>query len=335
MGRNLATKLQKLSERIQKEKEQNIIIQKDYERKTVTYGSEVFLMHYDSESFINAKNDSTQTSKIGYDCFLSDWYAKAMTFKIEPKYKSRQDGEVIQYGDNVIFQNVKFKTYLSFTNDIIAEHDKELEMALNRNTFRMEQNIIDPLSKRYRVYLSQESETSWQINLFRNVFSKSAFISGLDLLYLKHTELNGYVSANLKYREKTDVYVRNYMGEFGDEEISTLSIWEIENNEFERRGEHFSMIETRHNSFHMTKSSVPFRLRHFISGKLLHCDKHTRNCYLSDVQYDIVGRSDYSLLQCEPILKHIEFLQQDFSYHIKDGGKIRTRNQRILSFCAF
>jgi Inositol 1,4,5-trisphosphate/ryanodine receptor len=92
---NLSLKLSKLTERIQKEKEQNANIQVDHRNKFVTYGAEIWLMHYDSKHYISAKNDSAQVNKIGYDFYLSDWYSNSMTFKLDPKYKSRQDGDVI------------------------------------------------------------------------------------------------------------------------------------------------------------------------------------------------------------------------------------------------
>jgi len=62
-------------------------------------------MHQDSQTFIKAKNDCAQTNKIGYDCELSDWFSNSMTFRIQPKYKSRQDGEKVQYRDNVLLFN--------------------------------------------------------------------------------------------------------------------------------------------------------------------------------------------------------------------------------------
>lgn len=308
-------KLSKLSDRIQKEKEQNILIQEDHENKHITYGSEVFLMHHDSESYINAKNDSAQTNKIGYDCYLSDWYSRAMIFKIQPKYKSRQDGEVIQYGDNVIFQNVKYNTYLSFTDDLKAEHDKFIEQTED-NVFRMKQNIIDPLAQRFRAYLSQETETAWQINLFRNL-SKSNHIKGCDMIRLKHTELNGHLSANLDYTDKTDVFVRHYDGEFEEEEFSIHSIWEIERNDLEKRGERFERVEKKNGK---DKSPITFRLKHFCSGKLM-TSSNEDVCYLSENPVNLDQEPDYVVLQSNPILKNLDFLQPEFSYYMMNARK--------------
>lgn len=51
-------KLNKLSERIQKEQEQNESTLTQFNGQQVTYGSEIFLRHFDSKSFVCANNDS-------------------------------------------------------------------------------------------------------------------------------------------------------------------------------------------------------------------------------------------------------------------------------------
>jgi hypothetical protein len=37
-----------------------------------------------------------------------------MTFKIQPRYKLRQEGEPIQYKDNVLILNVKLNSFVNF-----------------------------------------------------------------------------------------------------------------------------------------------------------------------------------------------------------------------------
>lgn len=318
LKRNLDIKIIKLEERIDKEKEQNILIQQDNEGKLITYGSEIYLMHQDSMSFIKAKNDSAQTNKIGYDCTLSAWYSRSMTFKVLPKYKSRQDGEVIQYGDNVIFQNVKYTTYLSYTIDLKGAHDREIERTITE-VFRMRQYTVDPLTEKYQAYLSQESEVAWQITLFRP-YSSANHLKGTDLIRLRHTELNGYICASLKYSDKCNIYVRNYVGEFSEENYSSNSIWEIESNSIDSRGDSFKMIEKTQDEYNTNKLSESFRLRHFLSGCLFD-NQPSSICYLNEGQKDIMDPPGYSLIEAEPILKNLKFLQQDYSYYISINGE--------------
>lgn len=108
-----------------------------------------------------------------------------MTFKICSKYKSRQDGEVVQYNDSVIFRNSKYNTFLSFSDEFEGDKDwdEEIEadsvfneknpVQLHRNEYRIAQTIIDPNSVRFKAYLSQESETAWQIHLYRSTHNRN------------------------------------------------------------------------------------------------------------------------------------------------------------------
>jgi hypothetical protein len=80
-----------------------------------------------------------------------------------------------------------------------VDHDTSIDFETN-DPFRMQQFIVDPKTERYRIFLSQEPEDSWQILLFRSIAENPSSIKGNDLIRIRHTELNGYLSANLKYK---------------------------------------------------------------------------------------------------------------------------------------
>ena len=322
--RNLEINLQKLSERILREAEMNQMIIKESEGKEVLYGSEVCLMHFDSKSFIKGNNDCAQTNKVGYDCQLSNWFSDSMVFKIQPRYKSRQEGELIQYGDNLIFFNVKYTTYLSFTNEIVLPHDKFYENSDN-NPYRLKQYVIDPVDpthNRYRVYLSQEAESAWRLVLFRFSGLKPNLVLGNDLITLKHTELEGYLSADLAYElENPEVFVRNYNGEFKTEEHSLMHVWEIEQMESEEKGKEFILEENHDDTgYSIHKRSKPFRLRHFATGMLLRTQKneadHINYLVLDVLSESVRQKAHFSKLICQPILRHITHMQEGNSYYL-------------------
>jgi len=56
------------------------------------------------------------------------------------------------------------------------------------------------------------------------------FISGGDLVIIKHSEYGGTLSADVDYNFGMDhVFIRKYDGDFVLEEFSVQSVWEIEN----------------------------------------------------------------------------------------------------------
>lgn len=153
---------------------------------------------------------------------------------------------------------------------------------------------------------------------------------GTDLIRIKHTELTGYVSSDLEYSGRPDIYVRNYDGEFQEENFSAKSIWEIEVNSIEERGEQFSMHKRNEDDFNVHKYSEAFRLRHFVSGKLFNNDPDG-SCYLAPFQSNARELPNYSLISAEPILKHLNCLQKDYSYYFQiERGYLQDLKEEIL-----
>lgn len=70
------------------------------------YGTEIFLMHKDSKSFLNGKVLASESDTSAYKFELQDDFGKGMIFKVKPKYKLRKEGETIQYKDQILIQNV-------------------------------------------------------------------------------------------------------------------------------------------------------------------------------------------------------------------------------------
>jgi hypothetical protein len=103
----------------------------------VQYGAEIQLFHVDSESYLCAKKTCAELEKTCNKVELQDKPSPAIYFKILPRYKYRQEGEKIKYGDQIIFLNIKINLYLHIC-EIQIPIEKPLELPLIPGTTRNE-----------------------------------------------------------------------------------------------------------------------------------------------------------------------------------------------------
>jgi len=132
------------------------------------------------------------------------------------------------------------------------------------NPFLADYSIIDPRTKRNRVFLSQEADCTFLIKLFRKIDKvNEQNLFGYDLVKIKHTEIQADLTADIDYDllGQPQVYLRNYEGEYKEEKTSLFSIWSIEHEKFECAGEKF---ENQENS---NKYQIQIRARNFLTGK--------------------------------------------------------------------
>ena len=113
MSRNFEKKVEKALERYRKEKELNLLNLKKSEGMNVKYGNEIQIMHADSKAFICAKSECANTSHMGIKVQLERDLIDQQVFRIYPKYKTRKEGDFIQYNDSFFFQNVTCSQFLS------------------------------------------------------------------------------------------------------------------------------------------------------------------------------------------------------------------------------
>ena len=92
--------------RARKEKDSNKELLTSFFGKEISYGMEVQIMHFDSEMFLNSKNECASTESFGYKLELADFFCSTMTFQFLPRFKSRNIGDKVQYGDSLYVQNV-------------------------------------------------------------------------------------------------------------------------------------------------------------------------------------------------------------------------------------
>ena len=78
-----------MKERIKKEKQSNKDLLPMTYGKTVSYGSEIQIMHYNSKGYFNGRILCSEYDKSAYKFELSTSFSPGMIFKILPKYQIR------------------------------------------------------------------------------------------------------------------------------------------------------------------------------------------------------------------------------------------------------
>jgi len=119
--------------RSQKEKEINQEIIDKYRGHNVTYGTEIQLMHQDSTMFLTGMSECSKTEQIGYAVAISLIHSSRMNFKFLPKFKSRVEGDLIQYTDIVKLQSAKNNHFLSISPSNYL--DSEELFMIDKNPF--------------------------------------------------------------------------------------------------------------------------------------------------------------------------------------------------------
>ena len=230
-----------MKERIIKEKESNANLLPMMRDENVSYGSEIQLRHFNSEGFFNGKILCSEYDKSAYKFELSTSFSSGMIFRILPKFKIRQEGDLVQFCDQILLYNVKLDCYVNFS----AQRAIFLDQPLNLGNFKepyyqIPFRGIDKESQRFESHLSHYQETTFQLMLFSNddkKFKRSTHIKGGDLIRLKHTEKSGYLAADRPFVSPyAEAFLRNYNGEYKEEHNSVDCIWEIESYTARLRG---------------------------------------------------------------------------------------------------
>ncbi|KAL4466941.1 hypothetical protein ABPG74_010538 [Tetrahymena malaccensis] len=238
----------------------------------VCYGQEIFLMHADSQSFLNGLLQASVSEKSAFMLQVTKFFQRGMVFKFQPKYKLRKEGEIIQYKDQISIFNVKQQCWANFVPSNITQQDKIIQGPNPTNYYSSIdfQNKLIINNYRVEVFLTKVKEAFWQIHIHSDyIQNQETSVKGGDLIYLYHTELQGALTADLSYDNKkgySEAYIRKYQGEFELEKYSAASIWEIEKDSYFDRGSNILVSSQSNND---KKISQSFKIRHFLTGKVL------------------------------------------------------------------
>ena len=103
--------------------EETSMNKKIFERRSgefVAYGDEIQLLHYDSKFWLEGSKNCSEIDKSCNLVKLNKDGSKQVCFIVEPRYKYRNEGQSVNYGDVVVFRNMKSKQSLHIsTRDIL------------------------------------------------------------------------------------------------------------------------------------------------------------------------------------------------------------------------
>ena len=104
------------------------------------------------------------------------------------------------------------------------------------------------------------------INFEEKEFSEDKFVKGGDLIRFYNSHYDVYLTADKCYTgvsQKPEVYGRKYTGQYAQEKSSLDSLWEIETDSVQERGNVCKLKGKQ------GRKAQTYRLRHFRTRKLL------------------------------------------------------------------
>lgn len=136
-------KMGNLNKKLQEEVSMNKKIFDRRRGELVSYGDELQMLHFDSKSFLEGSKNCSEIDKSCNMVKLNQQGSKMVVFVVEPRYKYRNEGQSVNYGDVVVFRNMKSNQYLHIST-------REVVMPKTRN--KADINISEPASFKNVVY---------------------------------------------------------------------------------------------------------------------------------------------------------------------------------------
>jgi hypothetical protein len=263
------------------EEQQNQKRLRDNHRMAVTFGSQVSFRHMDSHHFLTSEMDSSSTLMSGFQCQMKHHYSKAAVFELTSLYKSKRRGDVINLTNTIVVRSAFNNCFLNWERQnpvrnyvhSLPEQEEKLRP------------IVYPIDPHCQIHLAffgnEAGDNGWNFELFACSETRSEDIKllnpikGLDLIVLHHPELKAELTADVIYTdEQPEAYLRRYFGLNANEKTSINSLWQIEHLEIGSFGSNFKALQNNEDVVSNKVTSEQFRLRHFVSGRLLHLTFH-------------------------------------------------------------
>lgn len=278
-------KRKKLEDLAKVEAQQNQRKISECKGEVISFGTEVGFKHLDSGYFLAGDKDASGAVNTGYKCLLRHEFSAASVFELSSFYKSKKNGDAIYHSNVVIIRNNYNNCCLSFDGRSHLRFNYPLvrrsEDPLRPDTFHR-----DPFCKLRNTFYSTEVAIGWSFDKFvdNQPFLKSlklgSPIRGLDLVQIYHPELKAELCSDVIYSPEIHeltvpqppgphVYFRAYNGSIPQEENSLHGLWQIEHRQPRNQGAYFEAIEHNEEVVSNSPTTNHFRLRHFVTGRLL------------------------------------------------------------------
>ena len=89
------------------------------------------LLHYESKSFLEGSKNCAEIDKSCNMVKLNAQGSKMVCFVVEPRYKYRNEGSPVNYGDVVVFRNLKSNYIFIFRSVTLLSQKEGILMILN------------------------------------------------------------------------------------------------------------------------------------------------------------------------------------------------------------
>jgi hypothetical protein len=184
-----------LEKRCQQEEYYNARTKKQKYGEFVVYGNEIQLVHKASGKLVTVVRISGGAeAKFGNFLELrSEGRPDKCDFKIMPRYKYRSEGKII-YGDYFILYNEKTKSYVYISPNVVNKSAIYHDPPSYRPRVMFRRTPSMALFSKNVMEMKPRNNSRFQLIPFRHAApERMRFISGGDIIRIKHTEIGGYL----------------------------------------------------------------------------------------------------------------------------------------------
>ena len=203
--KDLEEKLKKLQNKMDIEKEINEDIMEKKKGEYIRYEDQFQLYHYASKYFLTSKNVCSNTSAIGYVTEMSNIFSEDMNLKILPRFNSFQNGDFIQYNDEVKLQSSVTEFYLTINFGF-----GEVQTNYQDNNFNNTQNDLlnianlnlNETESKYGTFFNHTSKNSWVFLNFPEIEDskmKKLNVDWFDLVRIYHINTNSLLKLHVDF----------------------------------------------------------------------------------------------------------------------------------------
>jgi hypothetical protein len=238
----------------------------------VLYGSELQLRHVASQMMLRGKTDSADTDRSCYKLELSTAGGNGTYFKVTSKFKFRQEGDRVVYGDHLNLFSVKLGQYVHVSEKIqdptrVSEHLKGGPSEAIAEFRPADGTVV----VRYEVNISMLRSPWLFVPYSRQAKNSNTRLEGGRVVRLYHTEREGYLASDgvdLRSDGRPEVFIRQNRGEDETEKTSCSTLFIVE-------------VANAPSIGSACTWTSEIRLRHLTSGRLLTGVKDGKNMGLS------------------------------------------------------
>lgn len=286
-------RLESYEQRVKTEDEMNDKIIHALAGEYVTYGQEIQLRHMPSNMLLKVKKESADADRSCFKAILTKYGGQGVTFKILSRYKIRQEGSRVLFGDRINFSNTK-------TEQFLHASDKALNNKDSRNYKKLgyvnELSVVpEDFTSLYEVNISI-LPSNWRLMPYASFRNNTQVLRSGDVIKLNHTEFGGYILSECSDFTKDglyEVFIQIFTGDENIEKDSALNYFILERNWEEDNergiGESCNWVSNG--------KPVKYKLRHLMTGRVIRAIEYQGSFILSLSDHFHNIRSDISVVK--------------------------------------